>query len=145
MGTVGEAAWGIVISSAWSSGPSGNECRFFTDNIKRKFISRDEVEHLAGQSSFVVPLKEVFYTVQIGDARVAGNSMTTLNSYHGYLYSWDKDKTKVYFSAKDSDGNYMDFIIQDTTYNYLKCVITDYEDHLSHEQYKITLKVEECQ
>jgi hypothetical protein len=144
MTTVGTATWGVIISSGNTAGvPSDNIVYLFSDSVKRKLNTKDKITHMSNWVSYHVPLKQHYYTVDIEDCIIAANAMATLNSYHALLVSW-LDTTPVYFWAKGRDGNYMDFIINGSTYDYLKGLLRDPEDALNHKKYKMNLKFEQC-
>lgn len=142
MVTVGNSDFTVTISSAWSSGPSGDICRFGTDRYKDRFSTKDKTEHLASQSSFTVAIGECHWNGKIQKAKVEENSMSTMNSYTGYLADWLYNQTQVYI-AVSKDSTYLDFSVAGVAQDYLEVVIKDFDRFLNHEKYRMSVKYEE--
>lgn len=142
---VGSTAYGVILSSAQSSGPSGNKACFFVDKISRKLNIKAKPTRAANRTSWAVVLKEDHYSVQISNAVVVGNTISTLNSYHALLTTWNDQATAVYLHIKDSASTYLDFIINGVSYDYLKCrIVSNITDDITHGKKTISFTVEEC-
>ena len=104
MTTVGSSGYGVALSSAQSSGPSGDIVYLFSNDIKRKLVTKDKITHVANQTSFAIVLNEVYYVVDIRNAIVVGNTITTLNSYHALIKAWITQTAEIYLHVKDAAG-----------------------------------------
>ena len=142
---VGSTTYGVILSSAQSSGPSGNKACFFVNDVVRDLNIKAKPQRAANRVSWAVILNEDHYSVKISNAIVVGNTIATLNSYHDLLTAWCEQKTAVYLHIKDSASTYLDFKINGVTYDYLKCrIVGKISDKLVHNKKTISFTVEEC-
>ena len=144
MTTVGTSTYGVILSSAQSSGPSGDICYFFCNEVKRKLMIGDKVNHTANQTSYAIVLKTLHYKVSLNNAIVQTNTISTLNSYHALMKAWLGQTTAIYLHIKDAAATYLTFDINGSSANYLKCRIVDLEDSLSNSKKAMNFAVEEC-
>ena len=144
MTTVGATTYGVVIASLNTADvPAGNICYFFCNDVQRKLVSKDNITHLANQISFATVLKQMHYTVDVRNAIVVGNLLSTLNSYHALLKNWMESTTAVYVFLKDTTGDYLEFDINGTTDDWLKCRVKEISEDIKNGKKMMNIKLEE--
>lgn len=143
MTDLGTSTWGVILSEAQSSGPSGDKIYWLCDDFKRDLKTKDETSHYASQTPVTIPLGQCYYVANINKAIYKEKTFASLNSHHAKIQSYIKGQTGVYLWVKDSAGTYLDWIRGTTTTDYLYCVLKECSDQLSHGKFMATFRVEE--